>query len=140
MPTTPVTTTPNTIPPTPDAASNNANATNAFPRIGYVQLDKLQQRGIQAYKDTQCQLARIGDGVTQEAQEIFDALSKTLPCRWAKDTIVVLDEVAITPPYNVENCRANSNAAGSLERVKKVLEGEKRRLASVRRQGSAASV
>ena len=52
---------------------------------------------------------------------IYTLSTFRLPCRWAKDTIVVLDEVVITPPYNVENCRANSNAAGSLERVKKVV-------------------
>lgn len=44
-----------------------------------------------------------------------------LPCRWSKDTIVVMDEVLITPPYSVENCKANSTSAASLARVKKVV-------------------
>jgi hypothetical protein len=34
---------------------------------------------------------------------------------------VVMDEVLITPPYSVENCKANLTSAASLARVKKVV-------------------
>ncbi|KAJ1731479.1 hypothetical protein LPJ61_002511 [Coemansia biformis] len=71
--------------------------------------------------------ARIGVGVSDKAQSIFEALSKTMPCRWDQDKIIVLDEVLIEPPYTVESCRELS-AAPSLPRVKKVLQGELSRL------------
>ncbi|CAI2183623.1 3674_t:CDS:2 [Funneliformis geosporum] len=114
-------------------STNNSIFSTFVPSVGYVPMDRIQSREIQAAKETQAALARIGVGVTQEAQDIFDALSKTLPCRWSKESIIVLDEVIINPPYDIENCKANLSATGSLARVKKVLEGEKRRLASGRK-------
>ncbi|KAF9162546.1 hypothetical protein DFQ26_003431 [Actinomortierella ambigua] len=108
--------------PSTESASNSKQgmyATAASP-IGYVQIDKIVQRERQAVRDAQAAAARIGVGVTNEAQDIFDALSKTLPCRWAKDKIVVMDEVIISPPYDAENCKANASSSNSLARVRKV--------------------
>ncbi|PRQ51377.1 putative Anticodon-binding domain-containing protein [Rosa chinensis] len=42
---------------------------------------------------------RIGVGVTSQAQNIFDALSKTLPVSWDKTVIVVMNEVRVSSPY-----------------------------------------
>ncbi|KAF9398217.1 hypothetical protein BGX21_008047, partial [Mortierella sp. AD011] len=109
-----------------NAGVNNSISTTsnvfstALPVVGYVQLDKIQQREQQAVREVQAAAARIGVGVTSIAQDIFDALSKTLPCRWAKDSIVVMDEVIISPPYEPENCKANPSSSNSLARVKKV--------------------
>ncbi|KAF9109085.1 hypothetical protein BGX27_008026, partial [Mortierella sp. AM989] len=118
---------------------NNSNNTNsnvystALPAIGYVQLDKIQQREQQAVREAHAAAARIGVGVSTIAQDIFDALSKTLPCRWSKDSIVVMDEVIISAPYEPENCKTKSSSSYALDRVKKVLEGERMRLANGRR-------
>ncbi|GAB2297324.1 hypothetical protein Dimus_031434 [Dionaea muscipula] len=69
---------------------------------------------------------RIGVGVTAEAQNIFDALSKTLPVRWDKTVIVVMNEVRVSSPYLPESVSGGTAAAN--ERVKKVLEFERKRL------------
>ncbi|KAF8984318.1 hypothetical protein BGZ46_008297 [Entomortierella lignicola] len=115
-------------------STNNSVYSTALPAVGYVHLDKIQQREQQAIKEAQAAAARIGVGVTSIAQDIFDALRKTLPCRWAKDSIVVMDEVIISPPYEPENCKANPASSNTLARVKKVLEGERMRLANSRKQ------
>ena len=66
--------------------------------------------------------ARRGRGVGQEAQEIFDAIARTLPARWDGSSIVVLDAVVIAPPYRSEDCRAAKSAqAQMLLRVRKVV-------------------
>jgi len=71
-----------------------------------------------------------GEGVSVEAQLIFDALSKTMPCHWDKSDIVVLDDVRITSPYSASNIVGNNVAANKLliDRLKVILEGEKKRL------------
>ncbi|KAI9246313.1 anticodon-binding domain-containing protein [Helicostylum pulchrum] len=97
-------------------------------KVGPVSVEQLKSREGDALKGFGNEVSKMGVGVTKEGQDIFNALSKTLPCRWSKDTIVVMDEVLITPPYSVDNCKANSSSGASLARVKKVLEGERKRL------------
>jgi hypothetical protein len=72
--------------------------------------------------------ANIGVGVTQEAQDIFDALARTLPCVWDGKAIQVMDEVRISPPY--DECEPATQAADprAVERVQKVLAHEKSKL------------
>ncbi|KAI9489033.1 anticodon-binding domain-containing protein [Zychaea mexicana] len=108
-------------------SSGGGDGGNYLP-ISYVHVERLDARESSGVKHMRQRVAKMGVGVTKEAQDIFDALSKTLPCRWSNDIIVVLDEVLIQPPYGIENCKANASSAASLARVKKVLEGERRRL------------
>lgn len=66
--------------------------------------------------------ARKNKSVTKEAQEIFDALTRTLPTRWDGTNIVVMDAVVISTPYRGEDCRAAAGQhASALARVKKVV-------------------
>ncbi|KAK9762852.1 hypothetical protein K7432_011000 [Basidiobolus ranarum] len=98
------------------------------PVVGFANIDKINTRQTQAFRETQANIARIGVGVSQEGQDIFDALSKTLPCHWYKNQIIVLEEVSISPPYDVDNCKPLREQSSSLNRVVRVLEGERRRL------------
>ena len=66
-------------------------------------------------------------GVTQEAQDIFDALARTLPCRWQDRNIVVMDEVVIAAPYK-QCAGVDSGDPRAVERVQKVLANEKKKL------------
>ena len=61
----------------------------------------------------------------REAQDIFDALSRTLPTRWDGTSIIVLDAVVIASPYRPDDCRGGAGApTGTLARVKKVVSPE----------------
>lgn len=94
----------------------------------YLDLPGLQAREEAALRQAEVEAERIGVGVTAEAQNIFDALSKTLPVRWDKTVIVVMNDVRVSNPYHAENVRGGTPAAN--DRVKKVLEFERKRLQS----------
>jgi hypothetical protein len=42
-------------------------------------------------------------------------------CQWAKDSIVVMDEVIISSPYEPDNGKAKPSSSATLARVKKVV-------------------
>uniref|UniRef100_A0AAV1UJL5 AD domain-containing protein n=1 Tax=Peronospora matthiolae TaxID=2874970 RepID=A0AAV1UJL5_9STRA len=94
-----------------------------LPRISEAELKRAEHRNKGVAERA---LASIGQGVSSEAQLIFDALNKTMPCEWEGANIRVMGEVRITPPYQVQNC-VSANAQ-VLSRVKKVMEGEKSKL------------
>eukprot|EP00227_Mantoniella_beaufortii_P017542 CAMPEP_0197585084 /NCGR_PEP_ID=MMETSP1326-20131121/7490_1 /TAXON_ID=1155430 /ORGANISM="Genus nov. species nov., Strain RCC2288" /LENGTH=173 /DNA_ID=CAMNT_0043149537 /DNA_START=57 /DNA_END=578 /DNA_ORIENTATION=- len=88
---------------------------------------RCQKREEGAVKAAQASAANIGVGVTSEAQDIFDALARTLPCRWDSKTIVVMDDVKIAAPY--KDCLgAPGGDPRAVERVQKVLAMEKSKL------------
>jgi hypothetical protein len=92
----------------------------------FLDLSSLQAREDLAIRQAEADAERIGVGVTTEAQNLFDALSKTLPVRWDKSVIVVMNEVRVCSPYLPESVSGGTPAAN--ERVKKVLVLERRRL------------
>ncbi|DBA04653.1 TPA: hypothetical protein N0F65_012236 [Lagenidium giganteum] len=99
-----------------------------LPHITEEDLVRLEQRnkGI-----AERAIASIGKDVSAEAQTIFDALNKTMPCEWDGQNIRVMGEVVIQPPYQPQNCVSDN--APVLSRVKKVLEGEKNKLRKARK-------
>ncbi|CAD6242457.1 unnamed protein product [Miscanthus lutarioriparius] len=91
-------------------------------------LNAIYAREDAALRQAEIEAERIGVGVTPEAQSIFDALSKTLPVQWDKTDIVVMKEVRVRSPYLPENVSGGTAAAN--ERVKKVIDFERKRLHS----------
>lgn len=94
--------------------------------MAQIPVDKIKARQVEGIRYMEERIAKIGVGVSKDGQDIFDALAKTMECRWHEQTIVVMESVLIQPPYRVEDCKGSDKNA--LTRVKKVLEGERRRL------------
>eukprot|EP00967_Tisochrysis_lutea_P030379 scaffold35661_cov20-Tisochrysis_lutea.AAC.2 len=60
------------------------------PHLPAINLEKCKLREKKALEQAAQQAKRVNSGVTTEAQCIFEALNKTLPCEWQDKTIVVL--------------------------------------------------
>ena len=71
--------------------------------------------------------AKIGKNVSEFAQQLFFSLAKTLPCRWDNQTIVVMDNILIAPPYTAESCSilTGDNKSPALERIKSIVANHK---------------
>ncbi|KAI9736840.1 MAG: hypothetical protein M1818_005891 [Claussenomyces sp. TS43310] len=69
------------------------------------------------------------EGVSDVGYGLYVTLSKTLQVRWQNKSIVVMDNVRIEPPYNVDTCSAESaKYAKQLERVKQLVKKESLKL------------
>merc|ERR1719506_3312632 len=88
------------------------------------ELERALEREAAAVKAARVAMMRIGVGVTAEGQEIFDSLSKTMPCVWEDKAIVILNEVVIESPYTPDHVSSRSGDQATLDRVKKVLEAQ----------------
>ena len=85
-----------------------------------VDMGKVAQREREAHAKAARARQRIGDGVSVEAQELFDALSKTAVCRWHDKTIILEAlEVQVRPPYAPADVVGQTEAA--VNRVKKMV-------------------
>ncbi|KPP70330.1 protein LSM12-like [Scleropages formosus] len=61
------------------------------------------------------------NGVSVEGQQLFQTIHKTIKdCKWQEKNIVVMDDVIISPPYQVENCKGKEGSA--LSHVRKIVE------------------
>ncbi|GAA5831500.1 hypothetical protein JCM11251_004045 [Rhodosporidiobolus azoricus] len=103
-------------PTTPLPAGSSASAADLSARVEKAVADDRKAR------------ARVGQGVSEDGQALFDAMAKTMPVRWAGKSIVVMDEVMVDEPYGSENVRGAKGAADRVERIKRVLEGIRSRM------------
>ena len=90
----------------------------------YVDLSSCKLREKNATRDAVKALNRIGNNVSELAQNMFDAMSNTMPCEWNNDNIIVLETIIIKAPYGEGDCAAISNdgrADRALGQVKRVV-------------------
>ncbi|KZM25337.1 uncharacterized protein EKO05_0000509 [Ascochyta rabiei] len=104
------------------ATESNAGFDGAIPSIAKVDMAALIAREEQTIREMKKKDAQKGKGVSREAQEIYDTISRTLPTRWADSQIVVNDAVLVQPPYTLDSIRAPAGKEQSAAQVKKIIE------------------
>lgn len=108
--------------PSASLSTEQTPFTNAAPSLHALDTRALKNREAAAVAQLQERELRRGKGVSKEAQDLFDAFSRTMPARWDGTSIVVADAVTISKPYRVEDCRPLvSGDAAALTRVRKVV-------------------
>ncbi|OOF99124.1 hypothetical protein ASPCADRAFT_204785 [Aspergillus carbonarius ITEM 5010] len=113
----------------PPSNADGASFSDAVPVLHALDIRSLKTREATAVGKLQESEARRGKGVTREAQDLFDAFSRTMPARWDGSKIIVADAVSIAAPYRPDDCRplvAGDTAA--LSRVRMVLEMERKKI------------
>lgn len=91
-------------------------------------LGEVEERMAAAEEAMRAKLKNFGVGVTEHAQDVFDAIHKTMACEWDREDIIVRPpfDVRIAKPYTAESCSGAD--AQKLARVKTVLQGELARI------------
>ena len=119
---------PDAEPHTPD------NELGVLPPINTHHLDEAERKGEEYFSSIK---HTFGVGVSQEAQDMFDELSRTAPCKWSQQDIRCY-EVTITPPYQPEHCSGGVNEP-ELARVKTLVQKIRGKLGSRRSTGRFSS-
>jgi len=87
-------------------------------------MDKLEER-LTNNREKKFEEAKLADiGVTRDGLDLYQVFKKTLDVRWKESSLIILDDVKISPPYNESSCeKLNVETKDqTLEQVKKRLE------------------
>jgi len=97
-----------------------------LPNVSRKALEERERRAVRLAEES---FSHVNQKATPEGQKIFDKLLKA--CNevvWKGESILVLKEIRVDPPYTPENCTLINVAGGSsglnvhsLERVKKIV-------------------
>uniref|UniRef100_A0A8C6W7W5 AD domain-containing protein n=1 Tax=Nannospalax galili TaxID=1026970 RepID=A0A8C6W7W5_NANGA len=88
------------------------------PPLASLSVSKLASKARMEEEEKLSQAYAISAGVSLEGQQLFQTIHKTIKdCKWQEK--IVIEEVVITPPYQVENCRGKEGSA--LSHVCKII-------------------
>mmetsp|Transcript_46841 Transcript_46841/g.87540 ORF Transcript_46841/g.87540 Transcript_46841/m.87540 type:complete len:182 (+) Transcript_46841:69-614(+) len=94
--------------------------------LPHLDLKQLEERAKKAEEEAARYATRWGVGVTEQAQDCFDALSKTMQTEWEGEDIICMG-CRISKPYDPQK-NISGGDAKTLERVKKVLQAQLERM------------
>lgn len=111
----------------PPLQSNN---TEPSPSLNTLDTAALQSRLTREVSKLQSAQLRQGPkGTTPSEQALFDSFSRTMPTQWHGNAMVVSDTFIIEKPYGPANVKLLSSASGDIDRMKKVLDMERNKIA-----------
>ncbi|XP_014814403.1 PREDICTED: protein LSM12 homolog [Calidris pugnax] len=94
--------------------------TETPPPLASLNVSKLANKARTEKEEKMSQAYAISAGVSLEGQQLFQTIHKTIKdCKWQEKNIVVMEEVVIAPPYQVENCKGKEGSA--LSHVRKIV-------------------
>ena len=91
-----------------------------------IPIEKWQKKEMEALIHAEGEIASVNYDVSAEAQGLFDRLRNIFPCKWSGKDMIIFDNIKISPPY--DNPKAIGGNNDGLDRISKVLEGERRKL------------
>jgi len=94
-----------------------------LPNVTKKSMDEREKRAIMLAQES---LKHINQKATPEGQEVFDRLLKACnEVKWNGESIIVLNNIKVDPPYHSANCKLLKSGGvkheGSLERVKRIV-------------------
>ncbi|XP_075436480.1 protein LSM12 isoform X1 [Ascaphus truei] len=109
--------------PPPLASLNINKLANRAPSLTleYRPSPQLASRARLEKEEKMSQAYAISAGVSLDGQQLFQTIHKTMKdCKWQEKNIVVMEDVVISPPYQVDNCKGKEGSA--LSHVRKIVE------------------
>lgn len=91
-----------------------------------VPLEKWGKKEHEAMVHAETEIESVNFDVTPEAQSLFDRLRNIFPCKWRGQDMLIFENIRISPPYTAPKAIGGND--DGIDRIAKVLEGERRKL------------
>lgn len=111
----------------PPVQPSNADSS---PSLNTLDTTALQTRlNREVSKLQSAQLRQGPKGTTPSEQALFDSFSRTMPTTWHGNAMIVSDTFIIEKPYAPANVKLLPNASGDVDRMKRILDLERNKIA-----------
>ena len=113
-------------PPPPVSSSSSSSSSSSPSRRSLPDIDvgKLAAKERRALEHRQLEASRIGVGVSERGQRVFDALCKLYGARWEGDSIVLLHAaMRLSKPYGAAELTGGNSQ--QRERIVKTIEAQR---------------
>lgn len=92
-----------------------------------IPIEKVAQKEHAALVKAEEEVGALNFNVDPQVQALFDRLRKIFPCAWSGEKMIVMEHIAIAPPYDKATVLGGGTDDG-LQRISMVLEGERKKL------------